>query len=45
VAPLLRAPGTARFVASGELGSGVFFDPVVPEDAAARLRDLPGAPA
>jgi len=44
VAPLLRAPGTARFVASGELGSGVFFDPVVPEDAAARLRDLPGAP-
>ena len=45
VAPLLRAPGTARFVASGELGSGVFFDPVVPEDAAARLRDLPGASA
>jgi UDPglucose--hexose-1-phosphate uridylyltransferase len=45
LAPLLRAPGTARFVASGELGSGVFFDPVVPEDAAARLRALPGAPA
>jgi UDPglucose--hexose-1-phosphate uridylyltransferase len=45
VAPLLRGPGTARFVASGELGSGVFFDPVVPEDAAARLRDLPGASA
>jgi UDPglucose--hexose-1-phosphate uridylyltransferase len=44
VAPLLRGPGTARFVASGELGSGVFFDPVVPEDAAARLRSLPGAP-
>jgi UDPglucose--hexose-1-phosphate uridylyltransferase len=44
VAPLLRAPGTARFVASGELGSGVFFDPVVPEEAAARLGALPGAP-
>jgi UDPglucose--hexose-1-phosphate uridylyltransferase len=42
VAPLLRAPGTPRFVAAGELGSGVYFDPVVPEDAAARLRALPG---
>ena len=39
VAPLLRAPGTPRFVASGELGSGVFFNPVAPEEAAARLRD------
>ena len=39
LAPLLRAPGTPRFVASGELGSGVFFNPVRPEDAAARLRD------
>ena len=43
VAPLLRAPGTPRFVAAGELGSGVFFDPVVPEEAAVRLRALPGA--
>ena len=43
VAPLLRAPGTPRFVAAGELGSGVFFNPVVPEDAAAKLRSLPGA--
>ena len=38
VAPLHRLPGTARFVAAGELGSGVWFDPVVPEDAAAALR-------
>jgi UDPglucose--hexose-1-phosphate uridylyltransferase len=45
VAPLWRSPGTTRFVAAGELGSGVFFDPVVPEEAAARLRALPGAPA
>ena len=43
VAPLWRSPGTARFVAAGELGSGVFFDPVVPEEAAARLRALPGS--
>lgn len=40
VAPLLRSPGTPRFVAAGELGSGVFFNPVVPEDAAAQLRAL-----
>jgi UDPglucose--hexose-1-phosphate uridylyltransferase len=38
VAPLLRAPGTPRFVAAGELGSGVWFNPVVPGDAAAALR-------
>ena len=38
VAPLLRGPGTPRFVAAGELGSGVFFNPVPPEEAAARLR-------
>jgi UDPglucose--hexose-1-phosphate uridylyltransferase len=44
LAPLWRSPGTPRFVAAGELGSGVFFDPVVPEEAAARLRELPGAP-
>ena len=43
VAPLLRAPGTPRFVAAGELGAGTYFNPVVPADAAARLRDLPGA--
>jgi UDPglucose--hexose-1-phosphate uridylyltransferase len=38
VAPLLRAPGTTRFVASGELGGGVLFNPVDPDDAADALR-------
>ncbi len=38
VAPLLRSPGTPRFVASGELGSGVFFNPVEPHLAAEALR-------
>jgi UDPglucose--hexose-1-phosphate uridylyltransferase len=33
-----RAPGVLRYVAAGELGSGVFFNPVAPEDAAAALR-------
>jgi UDPglucose--hexose-1-phosphate uridylyltransferase len=39
VAPPLRAPGVARYVASGELGSGTLANPVVPEDAARALRD------
>ena len=43
LAPAHRAPGLQRFVAAGELGSGVWFDPVVPEEAAARLAALPGA--
>jgi UDPglucose--hexose-1-phosphate uridylyltransferase len=34
----LRAANTMRFVAAGELGSGVMFNPVTPEEAAARLR-------
>jgi UDPglucose--hexose-1-phosphate uridylyltransferase len=38
VAPALRAPGTPRYVAGAELGSGVYLNPVVPADAAARLR-------
>ena len=38
VAPLLRAPATPRFVASGELGGGILFNPVDPDDAAAALR-------
>lgn len=38
-APPLRAPGVPRYVASGELGSGTLSNPVVPEDAAAALRD------
>ena len=39
VAPPLRAPGVARFVASGEVGSGTLSNPVVPEAAARALRD------
>lgn len=38
-APPLRAAGVARFVASGELGSGTLSNPVVPESAARALRD------
>jgi UDPglucose--hexose-1-phosphate uridylyltransferase len=38
VAPLLRGAGTPRYVAAGELGSGVYFNPVRPEDAAEELR-------
>jgi UDPglucose--hexose-1-phosphate uridylyltransferase len=37
-APPWRGPGLARFVASGEVGSGVFANPVSPEAAAAALR-------
>jgi UDPglucose--hexose-1-phosphate uridylyltransferase len=43
LAPLLRAPGTPRFVAAGELGSGVLFNPVEPQVAANALRDVSGA--
>ena len=35
-----RAPGVPRFVAAGELGSGLFFNPVPPEVAARSLRDV-----
>jgi UDPglucose--hexose-1-phosphate uridylyltransferase len=35
-----RAAGIARYVAAGELGSGVFFNPVAPEEAAAALRSV-----
>ena len=38
-APPLRAPDVARYVASGELGSGTLSNPVLPEAAAAALRD------
>jgi UDPglucose--hexose-1-phosphate uridylyltransferase len=38
IAPTRRDKGVARFVASGELGSGVMFNPVDPEDAARRLK-------
>jgi UDPglucose--hexose-1-phosphate uridylyltransferase len=40
LSPPLRAPGVSRFVASGELGSGTLSNPVVPEAAAAALRDV-----
>jgi UDPglucose--hexose-1-phosphate uridylyltransferase len=40
IAPILRAPGVQRFVAGGELGTGMMINPVVPEDAAARLREV-----
>ncbi|MDQ4132854.1 MAG: galactose-1-phosphate uridylyltransferase [Actinomycetota bacterium] len=39
ISPQWRARGTPRYVASGELGSGVLFNPVPPEDAARRLRE------
>jgi UDPglucose--hexose-1-phosphate uridylyltransferase len=38
VAPLWRSEGVPRFVAAGELGSGLYFNPVLPEEAAAALR-------
>jgi UDPglucose--hexose-1-phosphate uridylyltransferase len=38
VAPAWRKRSVVRYVASGELGSGVTFNPVDPEDAAAELR-------
>lgn len=38
VTPTLRARGVPRYVAAAELGSGVYFDPVDPADAAAALR-------
>ncbi len=40
IAPLYRAPGTPRFVAAGELGSQIYFNPVDPSAAAARLREI-----
>lgn len=38
LAPVLRAPGVRRHLAAAELGAGVFFDPVDPDEAAAQLR-------
>lgn len=38
LAPVLRAPGVKRHLAAAELGAGIFFDPVDPHEAAARLR-------
>ncbi|MGZ6994468.1 MAG: galactose-1-phosphate uridylyltransferase [Acidimicrobiia bacterium] len=39
-APPLRAADTQRFVASGEVGSGTYGNPVAPEAAAAALRGI-----
>jgi UDPglucose--hexose-1-phosphate uridylyltransferase len=39
-----RAAGVPRYVAAGELGSGVYFNPVVPEEAAQALRDAVPSP-
>ncbi len=39
LAPPLRRATTMRYVAAGELGSGTLFNPVVPEAAAAALRE------
>jgi UDPglucose--hexose-1-phosphate uridylyltransferase len=33
-----RGPGVPRYIAAGELGSGLYVNPVVPESAAAELR-------
>jgi UDPglucose--hexose-1-phosphate uridylyltransferase len=38
LAPAQRAPGVTRHLAAAELGAGVFFDPVDPQEAAAQLR-------
>lgn len=35
-----RSPGVMRYVAAAELGSGEYLNPVVPEEAAAALRDI-----
>jgi UDPglucose--hexose-1-phosphate uridylyltransferase len=40
IAPTHRAKGVARYVAAGELGSGVMFNPVDPDEAARQLREL-----
>jgi UDPglucose--hexose-1-phosphate uridylyltransferase len=40
LAPHLRAPGTARFLAAGEQGAHVMLNTVDPADAAAALRAL-----
>jgi len=42
IQPLLRARGSLRYVAGGELGGGIFVNPVAPADAAAALRSVSG---
>jgi UDPglucose--hexose-1-phosphate uridylyltransferase len=38
-APVHRAPGVLRYVASAEVGAAMLFNPLAPEDAARALRD------
>ena len=38
-----RAPEVSRYIAAGELGSGVYFNPIRPEEAAQSLREAVGA--
>lgn len=38
-----RAAGVQRYIAAAEVAAGEYFNPVVPEDLARRLRALPGA--
>jgi UDPglucose--hexose-1-phosphate uridylyltransferase len=40
LAPVLRAPGIIRHLASAELGAGILFNSVDPYEAAARLRSF-----
>jgi UDPglucose--hexose-1-phosphate uridylyltransferase len=40
VVALYRSPGTPRYVAAGEVGSGVWFNPLDPREAAHQLRNL-----
>lgn len=40
LAPPQRAPGVARYLAAGEVGSGTLSNPVIPEEAAAVLRSV-----
>lgn len=37
-----RSAGVQRYIAAAEVAAGEYFNPVVPEDLAARLRALPG---
>jgi galactose-1-phosphate uridylyltransferase len=39
IAPPRRSAETLRYVAAGEVGSGTLMNPVVPEAAAAGLRN------
>lgn len=45
VAPILRRAGVPRYVAAGELGSGVYFNPIDPAAAAADLRAAGSPPS